>query len=244
MKNKILEILGLKSNFGNIKKILLAAFFLATAIVLDRFAAIRTPILTISFVFVPYMLCGMMLGPVYTILVCTLTDVIGAFAFPTGPYYFGFTVTMVLVGAIYGFVLYKGRRKMSFKEFAIRAVIAITLVLFICHFLLNSTWLYLMMGDAGKWFRWIRLGYQFIMLPIQIVLILALDRLLEINRVLKVDGGDDETEEEKLADSEPPAEEPSKELVEPTSETAKVEEPAAEVKAPKKTKTKKERKPE
>ena len=44
------------------RRVILTAILIATTIVLQRFLAIRTPIIQINFMFVSVMLAGMMLG--------------------------------------------------------------------------------------------------------------------------------------------------------------------------------------
>lgn len=46
---------------SKLKKIVLSAMFLALLIVLSRFLSVKTPLLVISFSFIPIMLSGMLL---------------------------------------------------------------------------------------------------------------------------------------------------------------------------------------
>lgn len=71
-------------------------------IVLSRFLSIKTPILKISFAFVPTMLCATYLGWKWSVLINILGDLVGALLFPTGPYFVGYTVTTAIAGLIYG----------------------------------------------------------------------------------------------------------------------------------------------
>ena len=88
------------------KKIILTAILLAMLIILSRFLSIKTPILKISFAFVPTMLCAIWLGPKWTVLLNVLGDIIGATLFPTGPYFIGYTISTAIAGFIYGIFLY------------------------------------------------------------------------------------------------------------------------------------------
>ena len=74
------------------KRILLCALFISSTIVLGRILSIRTPIITIGFSFVPIMLSAIMLGPKYSVFIATICDIIGALVFPTGSFFFGFTI--------------------------------------------------------------------------------------------------------------------------------------------------------
>lgn len=74
------------------KKIILSAILLALLIILSRFLSVKTPILKISFSFVPTMLCAIWLGPKWTVLVNVLGDLIGATLFPSGAFFIGYTI--------------------------------------------------------------------------------------------------------------------------------------------------------
>jgi len=89
------------------KKIILTAVLLAMLILLSRLLSIKTPITKISFAFVPTMLCAIWLGPVWTVILNTLGDIIGATFFPIGPYFIGYTISTAIAGLIYGLILYK-----------------------------------------------------------------------------------------------------------------------------------------
>lgn len=93
------------------KKIILSALLLALSIVLSRFLSIKTPLLTITFNFVPIILAAVWLGPKYSTLIAGLSDVIGAVLFPFGEFFIGFTISSILTGLIYGLVLYKKERR-------------------------------------------------------------------------------------------------------------------------------------
>ncbi len=78
------------------KKIVLAGILLALLLVLSRFLSIKTPILVISFSFVPIMMSAILLGPKYSTLIAALGDLIGALLFPFGAYFPGYTLSQAL----------------------------------------------------------------------------------------------------------------------------------------------------
>ena len=93
---------------SNLKKVIIAALMLAATIVLSRFLSVKTPIIVISFSYIPIMLCAILLGPWWTMLVAGLADLIGALLFPFGAYFVGYTISATLSGLIYGiFLRYK-----------------------------------------------------------------------------------------------------------------------------------------
>lgn len=161
------------------KKIILVAILLAMLIILSRFLSIKTPILKISFGFVPTMLCAIWLGPKWTVLLNVLGDLIGAILFPTGPYFVGYTISTAIAGLIYGLLLYK-KEADSFtnREFIIRVIVSIVLVAVIVNIGLNTLWTSITSGKAFKVLFVTRLVKQLIMIPIHIVVILFIEKML------------------------------------------------------------------
>ena len=160
-------------------KIILTAVLLTMLIILSRFLSIKTPILKVSFAFVPTMLCAIWLGPKWTVLLNVLGDVIGATLFPTGPYFIGYTISTGLAGLIYGLLLYK-KKTNSFtdKEFIIRVIISVVLVAIIVNMGLNTLWTSITSGKAFQVLFVTRIVKQLIMVPIHIVVIIFVEKML------------------------------------------------------------------
>lgn len=161
------------------KKIILSALLLALLLVLSRALSIKTPIIKISFGFVPTMLCAIWLGPKYTVLINVLGDLIGATFFPTGPYFVGYTITTAVSGLIYGTILYK-KESDSYTDlqFIIRLTLATVLVTVIANMFLNTLWVSITNGSAFMVLFWTRVPKQLIMIPIHIVTIFVLEKVL------------------------------------------------------------------
>ena len=166
------------------KRILLTALFLASTIVLGRILSIRTPIITIGFAFAPIMLCAIILGWKYSTFVATLADIIGALLFPTGSFFFGFTITSLLTGLVYGLILYRKPFKID-KQFIIRLIIATVIVCGILNGVLNTIWIIMISKGASKIIITTRVLKQLIMAPIEVLTILGLSKLLE-SRIKKL----------------------------------------------------------
>lgn len=161
------------------KKIILTAILLALLIILSRFLSIKTPIMKISFAFVPTMLCAVWLGPKWTILLNVLGDVIGATLFPTGPYFVGYTISTAIAGLIYGFILYKKKGKEYTNiNFLVRLTIATALVAVICNMGLNTLWSVITTGKAFWVLLSARIVKQLIMIPIHVIVIFFLEKVL------------------------------------------------------------------
>ncbi len=161
------------------KKIIITAILLAMLIILSRFLSIKTPILKISFAFVPTMLCAIWLGPKWTVLLNVLGDVIGATLFPTGPYFIGYTISTAIAGLIYGLLIYKKEiNSFTNKEFIIRVIISVILVSIIVNMGLNTLWTSITSGKAFQVLFVTRIVKQIVMIPIHIIVILFLERML------------------------------------------------------------------
>jgi len=104
-------------------------------------------------------------------------DLIGALAMPFGPYFPGFTVSMALIGLIYGLLIYRNPNK-EIKEwkFILKLIVSNILALGLISVLLNGLWLYVLMNQAYVVILAARISEQLIMMPILIILIYALER--------------------------------------------------------------------
>lgn len=160
------------------RKILLCALFIASCIVLGRILLIRTSIVTIGFSFVPIMLAAIILGPKYSTFIAIASDVIGTLLFPTGNYFFGFTITAFLTGLTYGFLLYRREFKVD-KGFIIRLIISTVIVTGILNGVLNTIWIIMINQSASKIVIPIRILKQLVMAPIKVLTMTSLCRILE-----------------------------------------------------------------
>lgn len=163
---------------SKLKKIILSGILLALLIVLNRFISIKTPLLVISFSFVPIMMAAIWTGPKYATLIAALGDFIGAILFPFGTYFPGFTISAGLVGLIYGIFLYKKPGKeITNKQFIIRLIISNLLVLCIVETFIVSIWLNILYGKAYLVVVSSRVVAQTIMFPIRIITIFVLEKI-------------------------------------------------------------------
>lgn len=163
---------------SKLKKIILSGILLSLLIVLNRFISIKTPLLVISFSFVPIMMAAIWLGPKYSTLIAALGDFIGAILFPFGTYFPGFTLSAGLVGLIYGIFLYrKEGQEVSNKKFLLNLIISNLLVLSIIEIFIVSIWLNILYGKAYLVVVSSRVLAQIIMLPVRVITIFFLEKL-------------------------------------------------------------------
>ncbi|MBE5781859.1 MAG: folate family ECF transporter S component [Clostridiales bacterium] len=94
--------------------------------------------LELSFGFIPIAITGMLFGPIASITVAVIADVIGAAIFSGGSFYLGYTLSALCTGLFYGLLLHKEPMKLW------RILLAQALVSIICYAGLNTLWAYLM----------------------------------------------------------------------------------------------------
>lgn len=163
---------------SKLKKIILSGILLSLLIVLNRFISIKTPLLVISFSFVPIMMAAIWLGPKYSTIIAALGDFIGAILFPFGTYFPGFTLSAGLVGLIYGIFLYKkSGQEVNNKKFLLKLIISNLLVLSIVEIFVVSIWLNILYEKAYLLVVSSRVLTQVIMFPVRVITIYFLEQL-------------------------------------------------------------------
>lgn len=137
--------------------------------------------------FLPIAVAGYLFGPISAMIVAGLGDILGTLIFGTGAYFPGFTVTALIVGLIYGFVMFPRNQKWldtlvknRYTRIAVRAFIA-ALAVAIVYLFLNSYWLTFFISK-GYWLILLgRVPFNLIEVPIFTAVItvtcIALDRL-------------------------------------------------------------------
>lgn len=146
-----------------ISTITLAAMLVAIEIILSRFLSVPTPIVKISFSFIPLSILAAICGPVYSCAGAAAADFIGAILFPVGAYFPGYTITAALTGLTYGIFL-RGKR----SSWVI--ITAAVLIINLCWRLgLNSVWVHMTTGKAMMAFMTARIVKTLFTIPIEIV---------------------------------------------------------------------------
>ena len=160
----------------SVKAIVLMGLMIALNVVLGRLSIQFTPEVRLSvFGFLPIALAGMLLGPLYGGLVGAAGDVVNYMLFTHvyGGYFPGYTVTALLSGLWYGFVLHG--KKVTW----VQAVLCILPVILLGEMGLNSVWTY-MMYSKSFWAKLpIRLLTNAIECPVKIALLMGMNQLLE-----------------------------------------------------------------
>ena len=154
-------------NLGDLRCLCTNSLLIAFYIALYTLQIPLSSQLRITFTFIPLAVCGWLFGCIPAMAAGFLCDILGFLFYPTGPYFFGFTVTSVLSGFIYGLILY-GKTEKNLIGSIILSKALVTVFLNIC---LNSVWFAIFYGKAL--FALPRITKNLIMLPIEIVLLFA-----------------------------------------------------------------------
>ena len=155
----------------SLRTIVTLSLLTALEIVLNRFLSINAWNIKIGFSFVPVVIGAMLYGPLGGAVVGALGDFIGALLFPIGPYFPGFTLTAFLMGAVFGLLMKKVRT-------VSRVLAAVGINQFILSLFLNTLWISLLYGSPYVPLLATRLVQAVVLTVAQIVVILALVRVM------------------------------------------------------------------
>ena len=118
------------------------AVFIAIEVILTRFLSIQTPIVRLGFGFLPVAMLAILYGPIWAGVAYAIGDILGMLIWPSGSFFFGFTLSAFRTGMIYGFF---------FKNHDIRlpkVLIACALVCFVINLGLDTVGLSILQGQA------------------------------------------------------------------------------------------------
>lgn len=161
----------MKKSFGIARKISYMALLIATDVVLTRLC-INLPTVKIGFGFFATVIAAILYGPIYAGAEAAIADITGAFLFPTGPYFPGFTVTALLSGIVYGIFLHK-------KVNTVRVVLSIAIIAVLFSVLLNTYFLTFVVGKGFIALLPKRIIQAMIMIPIQFFGCFAADKTVK-----------------------------------------------------------------
>lgn len=169
-------------NLTTVRGITLAGIFIAFHAVLGIFKIPFALDNRITLTFAVSAAAGMILGPVPAMLICGFGDILGFLLNPGGgAYFFGFTLSAMLGGLIYGICFYK-REPKYFLFWTILAVFIITLFV---NIVLNTYWLSVMYAKAYQIFALPRIIKNLVVFPLHVIVIFAVFMLTEKTGIRK-----------------------------------------------------------
>ncbi len=138
----------------------------------------------ISISFFVVALTSMVCGPVLGGMAGMISDLIGAHLFPTGPFFFGYTITATVSSFIYGLFFYRAKISVT------RIFICKLLVNMLAHVGLNSLWRAMITNVDFTTIAILNLPKNIIMLPIETFLLYlffkALAPILKRENLIKI----------------------------------------------------------
>ncbi len=102
-------------------RLVLVALMITMTLILNRVLP-STPVYHLTVDFIPVYIVAVLFGPVWSAATYAIADTIGAILFPVGPYNPGITLTLLLIGLIFGLVFYK--KDLTGKSIWIKSFIA------------------------------------------------------------------------------------------------------------------------
>jgi ECF transporter S component (folate family) len=150
----------------------------AVSIVLGSLVFMVGDFLKIGFNFLPNEFVYYLFGPVVGVVYGAALDILTFIVRPAGPFFFGFTLSAIITGFIYGTILYK--RPLNIK----RILVANLLHLVVIHLLLNTYWLTMLYGYNFIAILPLRALKAFIMLPVETIMLYMVIKGVEASGVI------------------------------------------------------------
>ncbi len=170
-----------KSSYQELKSIrciTLISMLGAVSIVLGSLVFMVGDFLKVGFNFLPNEFVYYLFGPVVGVVYGAALDILTFIVRPTGPFFFGFTISAILSGFLYGLILYK--RPLSLKR-----ILAANLVhLVVVNLLLNTYWLTMLYGYNFMAILPLRALKAFVMLPIETIMLYMVIKGVEASGVI------------------------------------------------------------
>jgi ECF transporter S component (folate family) len=170
-----------KSSYRELRSIrclTLTAMLGAVSIVLGSLVFMVGDFLKVGFNFLPNEFVYYLFGPVVGVIYGAAMDILTFIIRPTGPYFFGFTLSSVITGLLYGMILYK--RPLSIR----RIVAANVLHLILIQLLLNTYWLTMLYGYNYLAILPVRALKAFLLLPVETAMLYLVIRGVEASGVI------------------------------------------------------------
>ena len=173
MKRTVSLVRSSAGELTRVSTIAAAGMLVAVGVVLSFTKIVLSPVLEISFDFLPLAAGGMLYGPVVGGIMGVVGDVLGYLVRPNGPFFPGFTLNALVSGSLYGFFLYR-------RPVTLGRVIAVSTVLtLIVNLGLNPLWLSMMYGKAFVVLLTGRLLKNAVMFPINTALLMTVLKFVE-----------------------------------------------------------------
>ncbi len=178
--SKFMELFKASSKeFKSIRCITLTAMLAAISVALGSLTVQLGEIVKIGFTFLPNEFVYYLFGPVVGVIYGAVIDILNFIVKPTGAFYFGFTLSSMLTGLIYGLILYRRPIRLP-RVLLVNGIRSIFVDL-----LLNTFWLTQLTGNSFIVMLPTRLIKLIIMFPIETVLLYSLIKSIEASGIIR-----------------------------------------------------------
>lgn len=133
---------------------------IALVIVCNNFLTVKTAYFEIGTAFIPAILIAYLYGPFYGGICLGIADILGTVMFYGGQFYFGWTITSILTGVIYGIFLFNHKLKLK------NIIIAILIVSILFELVCNTLFLLNLYGNGSL----VTLPMRLLITPVRIVI--------------------------------------------------------------------------
>ncbi|WP_244833447.1 folate family ECF transporter S component [Clostridium sp. BJN0001] len=165
MKTLYTSITMSTKELKSVRNLVLAGLLISLKLIFSMFTLYVSPMLRISFTFMPSAFIGMLLGPSVGAMSGAIGDILCYVVRPSGPFNPAFTLISILSGFIYGVVFYN--KKVTIK----RCIICELIMVFLINITLTTLALSLMYGKGFFALLPLRALKSFIQAPINIFLL-------------------------------------------------------------------------
>ncbi len=166
-------VLSSFKEFMNLRSIITAAMFGAISMILGSLSIMIGEIIRIDFVFLPNEFVHYLFGPVFGAVYGAIMDVLNYMVKPQGAFFPGFTISAILIGILYGFLLYK-------RPISLGRIIIANLIRFVfIDAILNTYWLSILVGKAYMVLLSTRIIKILIMFPVETILLFMVIKSVE-----------------------------------------------------------------
>ena len=156
---------------NDIRRLVIISLLIGLNIVLSRLVSISNASFKISLSFITLVMAAYLYGPFYSCLVGGIGDLVGSLLFPIGTYNPLFTLTAMLSGLVYGIFLHE---KLKIKNI----ILSVLIDKLIVSLLINTFIISILFNASFKALFLTRLHTNIIMIIIEIVVIMSLEKFL------------------------------------------------------------------
>ena len=178
MKQFFTLFIASSKELRKIRSITLVSMLGAISIILGSLTVMIGDFLKINFNLLPNSLVFYLFGPVVGAVYGATMDILTFIVRPTGTFFFGFTLSAIFTGIIYGIALYT--KPISLRRFFFANLIHMVFI----NILLNTYWLTILIGQGFLILLPIRTLKAIIMLPIETLLMYTVINRLEASGLL------------------------------------------------------------